>query len=256
MPAVGTSPYDSADYVLNVARSLGNDAIRSLAGNLLADSVPATQVFLNTAYRHLQRKLGNAGYGTFKKTLQVLGLTPATPIDPGTRVILSYTGYFDGTTNYPTPVLPPDLCWPLRLRERRNGTTNAFQDMAKANDGLESRRQLIYLGDWDYEGDAIVMNGSSQINDLELYYTPFLPDLSITTTPVSQVLILRSENALAAYTLWRYALARGSALAVTIQQMGDMFLKDMLTSDAATKSRQNFRRRGYSAGLHSGWGRV
>lgn len=255
MPVVATSPYSTADSVLNLTRSLGTDAIQSLAGNLLANSKPSTEVFLNAGYRYLQVKLAIAGYSTFKKTTQILSLTPATPLDPGTRPALSYTGYFNGTSNAGTPFLPPDLCWPLRLRERQSGTLNQFQKMSPARDGLSSRQQSTYLRDWVWENDQLVFNGSTATNDLELYYVPFLPDLSLSTNPTSPVLLVRCENALAAYTLWNYAISRNPEHAPEALQMGDAYCKMMLSSDAMQKARGNIRRQGYSRGLHSGWGR-
>ena len=255
MPAVVTSPYPSADTVLNLTRSLGTDAIQSLAGNLLANSKATTGVFLNAGYRYLQVKLAIAGYSTLKKTVQLFSLTPAVPIDPGTRTALSYTGYFNGSTNAAAPILPPDLCWPLRLRERPTGSLNQFRDMFANRDGLSSRQQSSYLRDWIWENDQLIFNGSNATNDIELYYVPFLPDLSVTTSPTSQVLLVRSENALAAYTLWQYAISRNPEHAQEALQMGDMYAKLMLSSDAMQKARGNYRRRGYSRGLHAGWGR-
>ena len=69
MPGVVTSPYDTAEYVLNLTRSLGNDAIQSLAGSLLSDAQPYTTVYLNSAYRYVQRKMANVGVQTFKKRI-------------------------------------------------------------------------------------------------------------------------------------------------------------------------------------------
>lgn len=254
MPAILTSPYDSADDVLNLTRSLGNDAIRSLAGNLLSDSQPYVLPFLNSAYRKLQRRLANAGYQTFKKTTQLPNVGAATPIDPGTTVSIGYTNYFNGTTNLTSPLLPADLCWPLRLRERTAGSTQYFQPMDLNRDGLESRRQNIKLRDWVWQNDQILMNGSSQANDLELYYVPFLPDLILTPTP-SQVLIVRGSNALAAFVLWEYAVARGSAPVADCKAMAMEYLSELIQSDASQKARGNYRRQSYTGMSHSGWGR-
>lgn len=254
MPGAGSTPYDSADYVLNICRSLGNDAIQSIAGNLLADSKPYVEVFLNSGYRYLQRKLANAGYSTFKKRDYIYSVPVAAEVDPALECVLSYTGYFNGSVNAPTPTLPADMCWPLKLRERQSGTTMMLQPMYEARDGLVSRPQSLWIRDWYWRGETIVMRGAIQVNDLEILYTPFLPDLSITSSPVSQVMILRSENALAAYTLWAYAFARGSLQADTILQMGDRFLTEMLSSDTNLKQRGNLRRQPYSRRAHFGWG--
>jgi len=250
---VPTSPYDSCTYVLNIARSLGNDAIQSLAGNLLNDNQPYVPVYLNSGYRYLQRKLANSGYATFKKTIQIFGVPVAAYPDPGLQVALSYTGFFNGQINFEFPTLPADLCWPLWLKERQSGTRNLFQKMWPANDGLMSRPQGIWLRDWVWANDQIQMNGATQVNDLQMLYVPFLPELSLNTTPVSQVLIVRSENALASYILAEWAMARGSPLAGDIRAMGDAYVKEMLASDAMQKQRRNVRRRSYSQTIHTGW---
>lgn len=253
MPGVGTTPYDSATYVLNIARSLGNDAIQSLAGNLLADAQPYVPVYLNSGYRYLQRKLANSGYSTFKKTGWIIGVPVAAEIDPGLRVTIGYAGTFDGVSNHATPTLPADMCWPLRLRERQTQTTQILQPMVAARDGLISRPQSIWLRDWYWETELIQLRGAIQVQDIEILYTPFLPELVLLPEP-SQVMILRAENALAAYTLWAFAFARGSALAQELLAMGDGFVREMLRSDASLKQRGNTRRQPYSRRAHFGWG--
>jgi len=89
---------------------------------------------------------------------------------------------------------------------------------------------------------------------VEILYTPFLPELSLSAPDgPSLVPILRSENALAAYTLWAFAFARGSALAQELMTLGNTFVKEMLCSDSTMKQRKNTRRQGYSARTHNGW---
>lgn len=258
MPGVGTTPYDSIDYVLNITRSLGNDAIQTLAGNLLANSKPYVQVFANSAYRYLQRKLANAGYSTFKKAIIIPAVPVIEVVDPAAQVTISYTGTNDGTQNFDTPTLPADMNWPLRLRERQTSTLQELQDMYPARNGLISRPQNIWLRDWYWINDTIALRGATQVNDIELLYTPFLPDLVVSADPDqnSDVLIIRSENALAAYILYYYALSRGSALAPAVLAMGDRFLKEMVASDMSVKQRGNFRRQRYSQSRRGGWGNI
>ncbi len=252
---LGTTPYDSADYVLNIARSLGNDAIQSLTGNLLNDNQPYVPVYLNSGYRLLQRRLANCGYLTFKKTVQILGVPVIGALDPGMQLEISYTGTFDGVKNHATPTLPADFNWPLKLWERQTETTQLWLPMHIARDGLISRPQSIWLRSWAYEGEQLVFRGATQVNDLQLRYVPFQQDLVLTPEP-SPVPILRCENALAAYILYAYAMARGSALLAEIQQLVEMFVKEMLRSDAQVKQHGNLRRRSYSHGRHAGWGRM
>jgi hypothetical protein len=234
-------------------RSLGNDAIQSLAGNLLSDNQPYILPMLNSGYRHLQRKLVLRGYQTLKKRTILQSVLAIALLDPGAEVAISYTGYFDGVTNHATPTLPADLLMPMKLKERQSGTTQIFQQMFIANDGLPSRPQSIWLRDWIWQNDQIQMVGATQSNDLEILYAAFLPDLLLLPTP-SSVLILRSENALGYYTLGKWAESRGSALANNLFARGDECLKDILAAEGLYKNRKNVRRQPFSRRAHAGWG--
>jgi hypothetical protein len=256
MPGVVTSPYDSAEYCLNLTRSLGNDAIQSLAGSLLSDGQPYVVPYLNSAYRYIQRRMANSGVQTFKRRIILTQCPKIYTPDPGLQCEISYTGFFDGALNHATPTLPADMCWPLRLRERQSGTTNPYQQMWCARDGLQSRPQSIFFRDWTYQQDKILLNGATLVNDIELLYVPFLPDIQPSTVlPLGeqQILILRAENAIAAFTLAEFANARGSPLAGDIRTMGEQYLREVINSDAMQKQRGNYRRQPYSRRAHSGW---
>ena len=253
MPGVGTTPYDSAEYVLQIMRSLGNDAIQTLAGNLLSDNQPYVLPILNSGYRHLQRKLVARGYQTLKKRTVLTGVTPIEVVDCGIQVAISYTGYFDGTRNFATPALPADMLMPMKLRERQTGSALPYNPMFIARNGLPSRPQGIWLRDWIWQQDQIEMCGATQSNDLDLLYAAFLPDLVLTPTP-SLVLILRSENALGYYALAKWGESRGSALAQNLFARGDECLKDILQAEQLYKNRGNNRRRSRVESTHCGWG--
>lgn len=256
MPGVVTSPYDTAEYCLNLTRSLGNDAIQSLAGSLLSDGQPYTVPFLNSAYRYVQRRLAVSGVQTFKRRIVLTQIPKVHSIDPGLVCELSYTGFFDGAINFAFPTLPADFLWPLRLRERQSGTTNPYRPMFMARDGLQSRPQSIFFRDWYYAQDKLQFNGATLVNDIELMYVPFLPDIqpdAILPLGEQQILILRSSNAIAAFTLAEFASSRGSPLAGDIRNIGELHLRDLLNSDAMQKQRGNCRRQPYSRRAHSGW---
>ena len=59
MPVVGSSAYNTAGQITALVRSLLNDS----QGNLFTDAVLLP--YANSAYRKLQRALGNAGGGGF-----------------------------------------------------------------------------------------------------------------------------------------------------------------------------------------------
>ncbi len=215
-------------------------------------------MYLNSGYRYLQRKLANAGYSTFKKTGYLLNVPVIGAVDPGLQMQIGYNGTFDGVQNQETPTLPADMCWPLKLQERQSNTTQIWQPMYESADGLFSRPQTLWLRDWYWQSEQIYLCGATQVNDIQILYVPFLPELQLVDenglSAPSDVLILRSENALAAYTLWAFAFARGSALASELMAMGDLFVKEMISSDSTMKQRRNVRRRPYSRRTHTGWG--
>src|SRR6266478_5450985 len=70
MPVVGSSAYNTAGQITSLVRSLLNDS----QGNLFTDAVLLP--YANSAYRKLQRALGNAGGGGFIQD-DVLLVVPA-----------------------------------------------------------------------------------------------------------------------------------------------------------------------------------
>lgn len=253
MPGVGTTPYDNCEYVLQLMRSLGNDAAQTLAGNLLSDNQPYVLPILNSGYRHLQRKLVFRGYQTLKKRSVLSSVLPVGLVDSGVQTAISYSGYFDGVANHLAPALPADLLMPMKLRERKTGSNLPYCPMFLSRDGLPSRPQGIWLRDWIWQQDQIEMCGATQTNDIELLYAAFLPDLILLPSP-SLVLILRSENALGYYALAKWAESRGSALAQNLFARGDECLKDIMAAEGLYKQRGNTRRRSRIEGAHCGWG--
>jgi hypothetical protein len=249
MSSVLTGPYDNAEYVLNLTRSVLNDAALSIAGNVFADGQPYVFPLLNAAYRDLQDMLVDGGVETFIQTTQLLLLPVVDPIDPGTQIQISYVGFFDGSNNFPNPTLPPNMIIPLRFWERQSGTTNYFAPMFQVNDGLPSVYQTPCLRYWDWQSDKVYMPGATQVNDVQLRYLAYLPDLTDGTSPV---LILRCAQALAYLTAYQFATSRGSSLAPQLQANAKAQVDDMINRTAKRSNRGNHRRRGYGAQARSG----
>lgn len=196
MPGVLTTPYDTAEDVMNRARVFANDAGLSLAGDLLADSQPYVPELLNAAYESLQDDMTLNGVETMGKEVILTPIQPVVTPDPGVQVSLGYNGFNNGTTNYNVPALPADMLGPLKLMERPTGTVGQFIPMVERIDGLPSLTQSSFLRWWQWLNDQIVMIGALQQNDIKLRYNVILPKLVLTPQP-SQVLILRGKNALA-----------------------------------------------------------
>lgn len=256
-PVVQTGPYDTAEYILNLARVRANDAAQSLIGNLLANAQPYTYTMLNAAYRHLQRKLTNAGVETFTRETQLLQVPVAAGLDPGLQVYCSFTGFYDGVQMHENPVLPVDMIAPLKLWERQSAPPNStfnpanYIPMYKTTDGLPSRAQTIWLREWEWREDAIWMVGATQVIDLRFRYNCWLADLLDST---SLVMIVNCAEALAYYTVMEFCRPRGSVVADQYEALGDKAVDEMTVINSRAKQRQNHRRRPYSGGNHSGWG--
>jgi hypothetical protein len=244
MPIVGSSSYSTAEYVLNLARSLINDTGDSLAGDILADELPYTFVYLNSAYRYLQDELAANGVRTFEKEIILSGIAPVSTVDPGTQVFIYDQGYNDGTTNHATPALPSDMRIPLRLWERQSGTVAAFCEMCPANDGLPSVAQGSTLCYWEWRTDGIYMVGSTRTNDIRMRYAAYLPELSDGTSTVQ---IRGAENALAYLTIAEFSAARGSPLAEDYREQAAEFIVQIIDYTVRQKQRGRHRRIPHSA---------
>lgn len=250
-----TTPYDTAEYVMQAARVICNDAGLTIAGNLLASTQPYAAQILNMAYRTLQEDLTDYGVETMVKETIITGITPVVPTtDPGVYPVISFTGYNNGSANFATPVLPADMVGPLLLAERQSGSTQQFQPMYPTNDGLPSRAKGGRLVEWDWRGDALWLVGATISTDIRLRYNQFMPELILTGSPSSSVLILRSDRALAYKIAEIFAEGRGSQLAESFEAKYQKYLKRMTSRTARRKQRRQHRRIPYAANSHQGWG--
>jgi hypothetical protein len=254
MPVVGTQAYDDASYVMNLVRSICNDAALSIAGNLLADDQPYVPVLLNAAYRTLQEDLTDRGVEVMAKETILENIGPAGfPTDPGIFCYVNATGYNDGLTNFDTPFLPADFVGPLRLEERTNGSEEQFLPMYPTSDGLPARVKYLRLIEWEWRNNAIWFVGATQANDVRLRYNQYLTELVLTPTP-SQVLIPRSDRCLAYKVAEMFAEARGSAVAPSFAAKYTEYLSRLTQQTARRKQRAQHRRIPYSRRSLTGGG--
>lgn len=249
MPILGpAAPYDTAEYVLNLARAITNDAAQSIAGSILADTQPYTIVMLNSCFRDLQRELVNRGVELFVKESIIVGLGAATTNDPSVQIYLSYTGYFDGTNLNASPVLPQDMIAPIRLWERQTGmSTSPFYPMRPTNDGLPTIAQTGRFAWWEWKNDTVYFVGATQSNDVRVRYWSFLQDLVDATSIVP---IFDAANCLAHKLAKEFGSARGSPLAQYMAAEEQRYLQQIVARTARKKQRGQHRRRPYG-GQHS-----
>src|ERR1700692_2249556 len=144
MPVVGSSAYNTAGQITSLVRSLLNDA----QGNLFTDA--GLLPYLNSAYRKVQRAIGNAGGGGFIQDDALLVVAAVAGQDASLQVSIS-----DATA--PPNQLPTDLLVPLKLWERPNGSTDDFLEMLAltAHGGLPSLPQDASLVYWEWRADGL-----------------------------------------------------------------------------------------------------
>src|SRR5260221_7278465 len=157
MPVVGSSAYNTAGQITSLVRSLLNDA----QGNLFTDAVLLP--YVNSAYRKVQRAMGNSGAGRFLSDDALLVVTAVTATDPSLQVSIT-----DATA--PPNQLPTDLLLPLKLWERVNGSSHDFAEMVDLarHGGFASRPQNVNLSVWEWRGDGLYFLGATQDTQIRL----------------------------------------------------------------------------------------
>src|SRR5256885_8485520 len=233
MPVVGSSAYNTAGQITSLVRSLLNDA----QGNLFTDAVLLP--YANSAYRKVQRALGNTGAGGFLSddTLLVVAAVPA----PDASLQVSLT---DATA--PPNQLPTDLLVPMKLWERANGSSDDFAEMVDLtrHGGLPSRVQDAILSVWEWRADGIYFLGATQDTQIRLRYLKAYPDFTDATSPV---LVRNSQEALAYATAALAGWARGSPLAEKWDEAASDALEDLISQAVKREQQTGRRRRPFSA---------
>jgi hypothetical protein len=227
-PTIALGPYPSLATIMDLTRSLVNDAQAGATGTpgegqILTNNPvisPFTQPFLNSAIRQLYRELRNIGQATLiKDNVVILNIPPLTSptyglgmADAAVQTFLGFGGYFDGFQMNSNIVLPSDVLFVEKVWERQSNTPNDFIPMIQPQSGLRSRRQTPALYEWEWRNDSVWMVGSTQTRDLRLRYMASLPqffsptlDLTATYVPV-----MDSEDVLAYKTAVLYARMLGS----------------------------------------------
>ena len=233
MPVVGSSAYNTAGQITSLVRSLLNDA----QGNLFTDAVLLP--YANSAYRKVQRALGNSGAGGFISDDALLVVTAVAAQDSSLQVSIT-----DATA--PPNQLPTDLLVPVKLWERANGSTDDFAEMVDLtrHGGLPSRVQDIVLSVWEWRADGLYFLGATQDTQIRLRYLKAYPDLSDATSPV---LIRNAQEAIAYATAALAGWARGSPLAEKWDGAASDALEDLIVQAVRREQQSSRRRRPFSS---------
>lgn len=238
MPVVGSSAYNTAGQITSLVRSLLNDA----QGNLFTDTLLLP--YLNSAYRKVQRAIGNAGGGGFIQDDALLVVTAVAQQDSSVQVSIS------DATAAPNQ-LPTDLLVPLKLWERANGSSDDFVEMVDLtrHGGLPSRVQDITLSVWEWRADGLWFLGATQDTQIRLRYLKAYPDFTDATSPV---LVRNAQEALAYATAALAGWSRGSPLAEKWDEAAGDAIEDLVVAAVRREQQSARRRRPYSS--RSGYG--
>jgi hypothetical protein len=233
MPVVGSSAYNTAGQITALVRSLLNDA----QGNLFTDAVLLP--YANSAYRKVQRALGNAGAGGFISDDALLVVTAVPAQDASLQVAIT-----DATA--PPNQLPTDLLVPMKLWERpypsgMGGSSDDFAEMVDLtrHGGLPSRPQDMILSVWEWRADGLYFLGATQDTQIRLRYLKAYPDLTDATSPV---LVRNAQEAIAYSTAALAGWSRGSPLAAKWDDAASDALEDLVVQ-AVRREQQSARRR-------------
>jgi len=233
MPVVGTTAYNTAGQITTLVRSLLNDA----QGNLFTDTLLLP--YLNSAYRKVQRAIGNAGGGGFIQDDTLLVVPAVAAQDASLQVSIT-------DASAPPNQLPTDLLVPLKLWERPNGSSDDFAEMIDLtrHGGLPSREQDLVLSVWEWRADGLWFVGATQDTQIRLRYLKAYPDFSDATSPV---LVRDAQEALAYATAALAGWARGSALAQKWDDAAADAIEDLVVAAVRREQQSARRRRPYSS---------
>jgi len=233
MPVVGSSAYNTAGQITSLVRSLLNDS----QGNLFTDTLLLP--YANSAYRKVQRAIGNAGGGGFIQDDVLLVVTAVAETDTSLQVSIT-----DATA--PLNQLPTDLLVPVKIWERPNLSTDDFLEMVDLSQhgGLPSRPQNITLSVWEWRADGIYFIGATQGTQIRLRYSKAYPDLTDSTSPV---LVRNAQEAIAYATAALAAWSRGSPLAERWDQAAAAAIEDLVVTAVRREQQSSRRRRPYSS---------
>ena len=233
MPVVGSSAYNTAGQITALVRSLLNDA----QGNLFTDTVLLP--YANSAYRKLQRALGNGGGGGFIQDDALLVVAAVTAVDTSLQVSIT------DATAAPNQ-LPTDLLVPIKIWERTNGSTDEFAEMVDLtrHGGLPSRAQGASLSVWEWRADGLYFVGATTDTQIRLRYAKAFPDLTDVASPV---LIRNAQEAIAYATAALAGWARGSPLAQKWDDASSDAIEDLVVAAVRREQQSSHRRRPFSS---------
>lgn len=218
MPITSANNYPSLGEIGDLVRSIVNDDKKGLTGTagegqILTNNSVTLINLMNSGLRYIYRKIRIMGRPTLIRDNYLwLGLPPVNSSlgvsvpNQAVQVSIQNVGYFDGLGFHSGFILPTDMLYPLEMWQRTTGS-NAFAPLKQAEGPLAPCNQGVGLGQWEYRGDAIWMNGSVYSMDARLRYVATFQALDNANVDWYNTFIpiTDCEEALADYIVYRYA---------------------------------------------------
>lgn len=187
--------YPSIEQVFNLARVYLNDTFAGVTstlgeGRIFIDSWTPNLTLLNEALSDYQRDLELGGVPTKHEEIIFLNLPVVHGVngpgvaDPAVLQYLGFSGFFDGTTLTGTPALPTDLFLPVNVMQRPSSATGLFSQFIPVPGPIASITQTATgLGNWEWRGDALYLNGSTASFDIRMVYRASIVYIPANTAP-------------------------------------------------------------------------
>ena len=253
IPPPALTAYDTVNTVLNMARGRLNDELKTLqpmSGKLLDTNQAFAQQTFNTAYRKCQAWLAEKGYARLINEIIVSAIPVVASLDPAAQCWLSWAGFFDGVSLFPSVALPSGFNHPLKIWERWSGQNAQFMDpgMEKFLDGIPTLNKTTAMMFWEWRNDAIYTPGSLIAEDLRIRYVGFLPDIvDVSGNPwfIQPVPIVRIADGLSWYVVAELSGARdgtGNPVELACMAKGEQELMRVFNLAVKADQRVNVRR--------------
>lgn len=246
--------YPSLETVANLVRVFLNDFQNGGAGYITTDDPtvsPQTLPGLNSSLRELYRELRNVGVPRLIRDNVQVNIPANGATGPGVQTYLAFTGYFDGMTLQTSPVLPPDMMYPVELWEQQTGQSLPFVRMSQPQYGLPSRNQTFALGEWEWREDQLNFVGTLSPVTIRMRYaaalTQFISPVTYSTTYIP---ILDCEEAVAYKTAYKIAFAM-SGLTPAVADLKQSAIDAMFqlkNENIRRQQSQEFTREPYASG--------
>jgi len=246
--------FANLEDVMNLARSIVNDAYNAGAGEILKDSAPFTVPYINSSLAELQDRLeNNAVVQLTVDNYIVSGLDPVVALDPSLQTSLDVNGYNGPWGTDAALVLPVDLIAPEKLWERQTGSNLPFKEMTQPMEGLRSRSQAPELGQWEWRGNSLWFIGATTQRDVRVRYKKREAQIVAGTDFTTIFIDLPGAgNTLAYMIAYRYVMSRNPDTAPLVRAEVDRHVHEMIKRAVRQKQGIEFHRQPYGQGSEGG----